>query len=99
MKRTFKTPEGRFQLIQERNNGCSFSSQRPTRLTLARLNFGQQQDSVYVIFNVQECLHICYYAAIDKVGTSGAGLTQMCMVQGKPHSEHGWYPAGALPHH
>ena len=70
VKRLFKTPEGRFQLIAERPNGCSFSSQRPTRLTFTKL-FDGQHEALYVIFNVQECLHICYYSATEKVRTAG----------------------------
>ena len=79
VKRTFKTPEGRFQLIAERPNGCSFSSQRPTRLTFARL-FDGQHENPYVLFNVQECLHICYYSATEKVGGQGPAASVMhCM--------------------
>ena len=61
---------GWFQLIAERPNGCSLEPQRPTRLTFTKL-FDGQHEALYVIFNVQECLHICYYSATEKVRTAG----------------------------
>ncbi len=63
IKRTFKTPEGRFQIHSERPNACNFNKEKPTRLTLAKLNTG-----TFVVFNLQEYIYICSYANTDKVG-------------------------------
>lgn len=71
VKRTFKTPEGRFQLVTERQNGCSFSSVRPTKLSFASILDGRDA-GYYVIFNVQECIHICNYNHTDKVSCDHA---------------------------
>ena len=71
VKRTFKTPEGRFQLGTERQNGCSFSSLRPTKLSFASVLDGRDAGH-YVIFNVQECIHICHYNHTDKVARCSA---------------------------
>ncbi|EIE24697.1 WD40 repeat-like protein [Coccomyxa subellipsoidea C-169] len=62
IKRTFKTPEGRFQIHSERPNACNFNKEKPTRLTLAKLNTG-----TFVVFNLQEYIYICSYANTDKV--------------------------------
>lgn len=62
IKRAFRTPEGRFQIYSERQNACNFNAARPTRLTLVKLGSG-----TYVVFNVQDCIHICSYGHTDKV--------------------------------
>ncbi|BDA42613.1 probable catabolite repression protein creC [Coccomyxa sp. Obi] len=61
IKRAFRTPEGRFQIHSERQNACNFNAARPTRLTLVKLGSG-----TYVVFNVQDCIHICSYGHTDK---------------------------------
>ena len=66
IKRTFKTPEGRFNLCTDRPLSCHFNPARPPRLTLANLTMGLDAGK-YIIFNVMDSLHICTIAETNKV--------------------------------
>ncbi len=66
IKRTFKTPEGRFNLYTDRPLSCHFSPARAPTLTLATLTMGMDAGK-YIIFNIMDSLHICSYADTNKV--------------------------------
>ena len=66
IKRTFKTPEGRFSLCTDRPLSCHFSPTRAPTLTLATLTMGLDA-GMYMIFNVMDSLHICTLAETNKV--------------------------------
>ena len=66
IKRSFKTPEGRFSLCTDRPLSCHFNPARPPRLTLATLTMGLDA-GMYLIFNVMDSLHICTLGETNKV--------------------------------
>lgn len=66
-KAHFKTPEGRYELVGERLSGlCNFSASRVPRLTLAVLE-GGEEEGCYLVFSIQDVLHICRYTESAKV--------------------------------
>ncbi len=67
LRNQFRPPEGRYVLLSERLNGLiNFNPSRFTYLTLAELADGDEAGR-YIVFNVQDALHILQYGTTDKV--------------------------------
>lgn len=87
IKRTFKTPEGRFSLCTDRPLSCHFSPARAPTLTLANLTMGMDAGK-YILFNVMDSLHICTLAETNKVRlllTVGCLLFRTCLAHMPGH--------------
>ena len=77
IKRSLKTPEGRFSLCTDRPLSCHFNPARPPRLTLATLTMGLDA-GMYLIFNVMDSLHICTLGETNKVSQCGRMDMALC---------------------
>ena len=66
IKRSFKTPEGRFSLCTDRPLSCHFNAVRAPKLSLVTLTVGMDAGT-YMIFNIMDSLHICPLAETNKV--------------------------------
>lgn len=66
VKVSFKAPEGRYVLHNERGSSCTFVPTRPLRLTFAIVqHLGSAHN--YIIYNILDTLAFCHYSSIDKV--------------------------------
>ena len=66
IKRSLKTPEGRFSLRTDRPLSCHFNAVRAPKLSLVTLTTGMDAGT-YMIFNIMDSLHICTLAETNKV--------------------------------
>ena len=66
IKRSFKTPEGRFSLCTDRPLSCHFNAVRAPKLSLVTLTMGMDAGT-YMIFNIMDSLHICTLSETNKV--------------------------------
>ncbi|KAK9816453.1 hypothetical protein WJX72_000494 [[Myrmecia] bisecta] len=76
LRNQFRASEGRYTYLSERLNGLiSFNPSRFTYLTLAQLHDGEEAGR-YLIYNVQDMLHICQYGTTDKVPVRSMSFSQ-----------------------
>ncbi len=99
----FKTPEGRYDLVAERNqNTAVFHYQRCTRLCLATLQLGTAEDGQYLLYNVGEFVYINRATNIHKVRARQvaevclACWAQLCPLQSLGHSTGSQCPSSAV---